>query len=316
MCYPCNRRTALLISRSRVDLGTQNRLGLTSLAPEEKTVGLWPAALCQQRARLWRALEQLFPLSFVAFEPEGAPRLGARVAAASDQSPAFLTAAPEGSLVSFPLNRSINGMGLRWAQQWNSSRIRCFCSFPRQKIKQMLTRRRCRRAGPSEWATAASARVDSSPGGTEAPLPEKSSRFQCAARAPLRDCFHGPTFSSAPSRYCSFCNTALVLNDPSLRWLSYGYINFQQLARHAQKHTVITRRLASDLLWMPFGWNGIDFVVIFRSNPARLSWRSTAAITSAWSGTAAQFFDARNVYSRPGAAPDREMERYLCRSVA
>ena len=51
--------------------------------------------LCQKHQWLWRALEQLFPVSFVAFEPDEALRLDALVAVASDQNPAFLTTAPK-----------------------------------------------------------------------------------------------------------------------------------------------------------------------------------------------------------------------------
>jgi hypothetical protein len=100
-------------------------------------------------------------------------------------------------------------------------------------------------------------------------------------RALLRDCFHGGNFlyalpllqflqhltvregwQPAPQQAC------FVFDDPSLRWLSYGFINFPQLARHAQTHNY---HAAIGFIPLDAVWVNGSIAAIFRSNPARLS---------------------------------------------
>lgn len=100
-------------------------------------------------------------------------------------------------------------------------------------------------------------------------------------RAHLRDCFNGGNFlcalpllgflqrltaregfQPAPSRAC------FVFDDPSLRWRSYGFVNYQQLARHAQ---ACNYHAAIGFIPLDAAWVNPSIAAIFRSNPARLS---------------------------------------------
>jgi hypothetical protein len=100
-------------------------------------------------------------------------------------------------------------------------------------------------------------------------------------RAHLRDCFNGGKFlcalpllgflqrltgregfQPAPSRAC------FVFDDPSLRWRSYGFVNYQQLARHAQ---ACNYHAAIGFVPLDAVWVNRSSTAIFRSNPARLS---------------------------------------------
>jgi hypothetical protein len=70
------------------------------------------------------------------------------------------------------------------------------------------------------------------------------------------------SFQPAPSRAC------FLFDDPSLRWRSYGFVNYQQLARHAQ---ACNYHAAIGFIPLDGAWVNPSVAAIFRSNPARLS---------------------------------------------
>jgi len=254
---------------------------------KRKRVGLWPAALFQKRQGLWGALEQLFPLSFVAFGPDEAPRLDALVADSSDQSPAFLSTAPR--IPCFVSTQSL--------EQWDGSAVAAPIEFERHLAVPAAFRGRtltdahasampplrvetgdqvvaCQAHGPV-WIHRPAAEGAAARDVVSLPLPMLSGSHL------LRDCFHRGRFlcalpllgflqrvigregwRPAPQRAC------FVFDDPSLRRQSYGLINYRQLALHAE---TCNYHAAIGFIPLDAVWVNRSSAAIFRANPACLS---------------------------------------------
>jgi hypothetical protein len=254
---------------------------------EQKRVGLWPVSLWQERQWLWRVLEQLFPLSFVPWKPEELSRLDGLVVAASDQSPALLAAAPKVSCL------VLNGS----PGQWDGSALGGAIEFWQHSAVPAIFRGRTMIDGYAPAApplrVAAGDQVLASqarrPVWVHRPAADGAATRDVvslplpalAERAHLRDCFNGgnflcalpllgflqrltvpESFQPAPPRAC------FIFDDPSLRWRSYGFMNYQQLVRHAQTHNY---HAAIGFIPLDAVWVRPSIAAIFRANPARLS---------------------------------------------
>jgi hypothetical protein len=254
---------------------------------KRKRVGLWPAALFHKRQGLWCALEQLFPLTFVPFGPDEAPRLDALVAITSDQTPAFPAAAlripcfvctqsPEqrdgsvaGAAVEFERHLAVPAVfrGRTLSDAHTSALPPLRVEAGDQLVASQQHRPVWIHHPPTQGAAARDV--------VSLPLPMLSEH------AHLRDCFHGGNFlcalpllaflqrltplgrwQPAPQHAC------VVFDDPSLRWLSYGLINYQQLVRHAQR---CNYHAAIGFVPLDAVWVNRSSAAIFRSSPDRLS---------------------------------------------
>lgn len=254
---------------------------------KRKRVGLWPSTLSQTKHWLWRALEQVFPLTFVAFKPLDALQLDALVAVASDLSPALFAILPKVPtfLSTGPLDGragSVVGGIMECERHLAVPKVfrgrmltdACAPEMPPLSVEsgdEVVASQRGRPVWVHRPAVDAAASMDV----VSLPLPA------LAEGDHLRDCFNGGNFicalpllgflqrltsredwQPAPQRAC------FVFDDPSLRWRSYGFVNYQQLARHT--HT-FNYHAAIGFIPLDAAWVNRSVAAIFRSNPTRLS---------------------------------------------
>jgi hypothetical protein len=205
-----------------------------------KTVGVVPPGALQARPRLWRALEQVFPVSFVPREREGLEGLDGAVAEGEDLAagagiPVLQTCAQETAHGVARIRMSAAAALPRCLRERElaDARARALPALQPRSDETVLASRE----GAPVWVADASAgthRCSALPAelAEDEPLRARLEAGRFIALLPLltflRSLTESTRWAPPPPR------AAFIIDDPNLHWPSYGYLDFADLAARAR----------------------------------------------------------------------------------
>ena len=212
-----------------------------TIREDRKIVGVTPPAALQQRTRLWRVLEDAFPVTFEGRDPSNLTGLDALVAHrvdidASAPLPTLQTSAdesPNGS-VRIDLSKAASLERCLRGQQLADSGTRDVPALRPTATETILATRDAsplwvvNEIGDSQYRAAA---LPANLGKNE-PLRDRLRAGRFLALLPiltlLRELTQDTSWTAPPLR------ATLMFDDPNLHWTSYGYLDYADLAFRAQ----------------------------------------------------------------------------------